>query len=61
MYGEFGNFGRPEAASYEGLACKERRNDEGEVLDFCLFSGGHWFNPEHLRHGWRKLEKAGQL
>lgn len=61
MYGSFGDFGRPERKTYDGLTCKEQANESGNKLDFCLFSGGHWFNPEHLRHGWSQLQKAGQL
>ena len=61
MYAGFGAFGQPERQTYEGLACKERQTEAGDQLDFCLFSGGHWFNPEHLRHGWKQLEAAGRL
>ncbi|MEM9575844.1 MAG: alpha/beta fold hydrolase [Pseudomonadota bacterium] len=61
MYATFGSFARPERRSYEGLSCKERRTGGGDVLDFCLFSGGHRFDPAHLRHGWERLEAAGRL
>ncbi len=61
MYASFGAFGQPERHRYDGLSCKERRTEGGDLLDFCLFSGGHWFDPEHLRHGWKKLEEAGRL
>ncbi|GIT89335.1 PHB depolymerase family esterase [Roseobacter sp. OBYS 0001] len=61
MYEAFGEFGNAEAAQYDGLSCKEQRNDDGELLAFCLFKGGHSFRTEHLRHGWEQLQKAGQL
>ena len=61
MYRNFGGFGAAENARYGALACEERRNPSGARLDFCLFSGGHSFRTEHLRHGWEQLEQAGRL
>ena len=61
MYERFGDFGAPEQMRYEGLRCEVQTNAGGDVLEFCLFSGGHAFRTEHLRHGWAELEKAGQL
>lgn len=61
MYERFGVFGSAESARYEGLACTESTNPTGARLDFCLFSGGHSFRTEHLRHAWEQFEKAGQL
>lgn len=61
MYSEFGDFGPATRKNYEGLACKERTSASGAVLDFCLFSGGHSFRTEHLRHGWMRLKEAGRL
>lgn len=61
MYARSGGFGAPERAQYDGLACKDRRNDSGDLLSFCLFQGGHSFRTEHVRHAWDQLVKAGRL
>lgn len=61
MYETFGQFGPPRRATYGGLACKEQKNPAGAVLQFCLFSGGHSFRTEHVRHAWDQLALAGAL
>lgn len=61
MYGDFGGFGPAHTVGYGGLECSERTNSSGSQLSFCLFSGGHSFRTEHLRHAWEQFEKAGQL
>ena len=61
LYETFGAFNGPKSVSYDGLRCEERNNDAGDVLDFCLFSGGHSFRTEYIRHAWERLSAAGQL
>lgn len=61
MYRSFGDFGDALESQHNDLTCAERRNDTGEILDFCLFSGGHSFRTEHVRHAWERLSDAGQL
>ncbi|MEM1352729.1 MAG: polyhydroxybutyrate depolymerase [Pseudomonadota bacterium] len=61
MYRAFGDFPDPQAVAYDGLDCEESRNVAGRVLDFCMFSGGHSFRTEHLRHGWDRLVGTGQM
>ncbi len=61
MYSDFGGFGPADRKNYDGLACKEQRSETGALLDFCLFSGGHSFRTEHVRHGWTRLQAAGRL
>jgi polyhydroxybutyrate depolymerase len=61
MYERFGGFGPAFDAEYDGLRCKEQSNPTGEVLAFCLFSGGHSFRTQDVRHGWEQLRQAGQL
>ncbi|MFQ6547323.1 alpha/beta hydrolase family esterase [Aestuariibius sp. 2305UL40-4] len=34
-----------------GLSCTETANPDGKILDLCLFTGGHSFSTERLRHG----------
>lgn len=61
MYQDFGNFGVAENYSSGELSCRKRSNPAGEVLDFCLFDGGHSFRTEHLRHGIATLINAKQI
>lgn len=61
MYGAFGKFG-PATQSRSGtLTCRNRDNVKGEILEFCLFPGGHSFRTEHLRYGINRLKASGQI
>jgi len=61
LYRGFGRFEAAVQATYDGLRCEESQNAKGKILDFCLFSGGHSFRTEYVRHAWDRLVKAGQL
>ncbi|SLN40086.1 Phospholipase/Carboxylesterase [Roseovarius litorisediminis] len=61
MYRDFGNFGQETRLQQGGLTCRNRRNNEGEILDFCMFKGGHSFRTEYVRFAWNSLKKAGQF
>ncbi len=61
MYGKFGHFGAQKKSHQGKLSCTNSKNPEGEILDFCLFSGGHSFRTEFVRFAWVTLAKAGQL
>lgn len=61
MYGSYGGFGPARATRYEDLRCEERRNDQGDILDFCLFDGGHSFRTEYVRFAWDRFGKAGRF
>ncbi|MGB3247139.1 MAG: prolyl oligopeptidase family serine peptidase [Sulfitobacter sp.] len=61
MYAKFGGFGPPIASQTSSLKCLNRENTNEEVLDFCMFSGGHSFRTEHLKYGIDQLRKAGQI
>ncbi|MGJ8546439.1 MAG: alpha/beta hydrolase family esterase [Sulfitobacter sp.] len=58
---EHGNFGAPRSRKTGDLRCDARRNVKGDVLEFCLFSGGHSFRTEYLRYGLQQLQKAGRI
>ncbi len=61
MYRNFGHF-RGQKESRQGrLSCTNSKNPEGEILDFCLFSGGHSFRTEFVRFAWETLKKAGKV
>lgn len=61
MYKKFGGFGPAEKTEANGLSCSNRRNKDGEILDFCMFSGGHSFRTEYVRFAWDSFAKAGQF
>lgn len=61
MYRKFGHFGAQETSSEGKLSCTNSKTPEGEILDFCLFSGGHSFRTEFVRFAWETLNKAGKL
>lgn len=60
-YGHFGKFGPATPYENGALTCEERRNDSGDILDFCLFEGGHSLRTEFIKHGIDRLKEAGQL
>ncbi|WP_432817148.1 alpha/beta hydrolase family esterase [Sulfitobacter sp. JB4-11] len=61
LYRDFGDFGPAKDDAAGDLSCQNRRNDTGNVLDFCLFEGGHSFRTEHLLHGINRLKETGAL
>ncbi|MBW4709805.1 prolyl oligopeptidase family serine peptidase [Roseobacter sp. YSTF-M11] len=61
MYVRYGGFGPPRPARHSGLRCEERRNKTGDILDFCLFEGGHSFRTEYVRFAFEKFRQAGRL
>ena len=61
MYQALGGFTPTGETEFEDLACQNRRNATGDVLDFCLHPGGHSFRSSYLRFAWEKLQAAGQL
>ena len=58
-YERFGNFGAAETYQSGTLDCEIRRNDAGNILDFCTFDGGHSFRTEYLAYGIKKLREVG--
>ena len=61
MYRKFGRFGAQKKSNQGKLSCTNSKNPQGEILDFCLFSGGHSFRTEFVRYAWETLAKAGKL
>ena len=61
MYRQFGGFGPAKASVSDDLRCKNRRNANGAVLEFCLFPGGHSYRVAFLKYAWERLEQAGKL
>jgi polyhydroxybutyrate depolymerase len=50
-----GKFGPAKSQNYAGLDCQRRGNASGNVLELCLFAGGHELRPGYLDRAWRKL------
>ena len=52
-YAERGGFAPEtvESAAPGGMTCRSRQNQDGKVLAFCTFDGGHDFSTERLRYG----------
>ena len=63
MYARYGKFGPPQKRTAVGgkLRCDVRRNADGHLLHFCLYSGGHTYSTTYLRHAWQTLTAAGRL
>lgn len=61
MYTRYGAFGPSRNETRGKLRCKRRRNANGDILDFCLFSGGHTFNSGYIQGAWRIFETIGRL
>lgn len=61
MYVKYGGFGSTTANTHDTLSCQERRNQQADILDFCLFEGGHSFRTEYVRFAWERFKDAGRL
>jgi polyhydroxybutyrate depolymerase len=60
FYAAFGGFGDMREVSEGDLTCRQRRNAEGAILDFCLFPGGHSLRTEHLHFALERLQTVGR-
>ncbi len=61
MYRRFGGFGEMRATNRSDLNCRESRNRQGKILNFCLYDGGHSFRSANVGVAWRMMQAAGQL
>ena len=61
MYTGYGTFGPAQTANSSELRCELRKNRAGNVLNFCLYDGGHSFRSSNVAVAWRMLQEAGQL
>lgn len=60
MYRSYGGFGAADAEQIGDLACELSGNGT-EILNICLFEGGHSFRLKDLRLGWDMLAEAGRI
>ena len=61
MYRAYGSFKNTPPSKTSQLSCKNSANSKGDVLNFCMFEGGHSFRSEYLRYAWKMFENAGRL
>ena len=61
MYQTYGGFGDLSRSTSGKLKCSNRSNAVGDILEFCLFPGGHNFRTEHLKYGIKRLKDSGQI
>ena len=61
MYRAYGGFKPTKPNTTNRLSCENSANRDGDVLDFCMFEGGHSFRSEYLRYAWETFEEAGRL
>lgn len=61
MYGQRGNFGAEQTREFDDLRCRNRANPDGQILNFCMFEGGHIFNLRHLRIAIDMLVDASRI
>lgn len=61
MYRQLGAF-EPNGETITGrLTCQNSANADGDILNFCMFEGGHSFRSEYIRYAWETFETAGRL
>lgn len=61
MYRQFGGFGPTRSEKVTDLRCENSANAQGNLLNFCLYKGGHSFRSANVVEAWRMLMVAGQL
>jgi polyhydroxybutyrate depolymerase len=61
MYAEYGAFGPPAPDSVMDLTCENRSNEDGKMLNFCLFDGGHSFRVKYIKWAWETFAENGQI
>lgn len=61
MYASHGDFSPVSQKDLEMLRCTDQANGRGDILEFCLFEGGHSFRTEYLAYGLERLKAAGRL
>ena len=61
MYGQYGNYQNTGRETLGRLECQKSKNENGNMLTFCLFEGGHSFRSEFVKQAWDMLTEAGKL
>jgi polyhydroxybutyrate depolymerase len=61
MYRAYGDFRAPRSRRVSGLKCENSRNRKKDILNFCLYSGGHSFRSSNVGVAWKMLQAAGKI
>ena len=61
MYRRHGRFGPQISQNVGELRCKISENANRNILNFCLYDGGHSFRAGNIAVAWRMLRAAGQI
>ncbi len=61
FYRDLGGFGESYSRQGPGLDCKGDRNASGDVLEFCMFEGGHSFSRAYVADAWDRFVALGQI
>lgn len=61
MYASYGQFDTPIKRTTGPLSCTNRQNQTGDLLNFCMFEGGHSFRSEFVKIAWEAFSAAGKL
>ncbi|MDA8746903.1 prolyl oligopeptidase family serine peptidase [Litoreibacter sp.] len=61
MYAAYGNFAPSTSRTVNDLECRDRKNAEGDILNFCMFEGGHSFSSRFVEFAWKTFADAGKL
>lgn len=55
MYRRYGDFDAPRSQQVNGLRCENSTNDAGNIVNFCLYDGGHSFRSNNVFVAWIML------
>ena len=61
MYRRFGRFGSESPQSVGALRCQVSKNSDRNILNFCLYDGGHSFRSDNIKVAWKMLRAAGKI
>lgn len=61
MYRDYGGYGNASARQMGELACEQRTNAGGAILDYCQFEGGHSFRSAFVKAAIDRLREVGRL
>ncbi|MEP0962276.1 MAG: polyhydroxybutyrate depolymerase [Roseobacter sp.] len=61
MYRAYGDFDPSRRQQVGGLRCENSKNSARNILNFCLYDGGHSFRSNNIAVAWRMFEAAGKI
>lgn len=61
MYKSYGQFRAAKASNLDGLRCENSKNRSGNIMNFCLYDGGHSFRSSNVAVAWRMFQAAGKI